>query len=264
MRTKTNSQEVSIEIKNKVFSKKDVLSIADILYKEYKAILKTGKQAQVKFEIICDNLISYKNVNSSIKENVDILDNKKVKQINMRLNSYGVNKFIDVTISHGDADEYDNVIEIIGPKNSWTNAKITEIKDKIEDIKPQTSFFLNYYKLLFTVTAIPAGSLVIYLFYFVSKLLTFEQPAQPTPLLMQLIENYAIIRVLFFILIAFFFGAFIISPIFNKLKGLWPSVEFGFLPDHHKVEAKKRKVIYWVVTMILIPVILDVILFLLI
>jgi uncharacterized membrane protein YjgN (DUF898 family) len=75
----------------------------------------------------------------------------------------------------------------------------------------------------------------------------------------QYLRDHLIFLDIFTWFIVWIWGMSIIGGLFYKLKTLWPSIEFDFGPEHFKKEKRTRKTMWIVLSLIIIPLVLQII-----
>ena len=75
----------------------------------------------------------------------------------------------------------------------------------------------------------------------------------------QLLKDNPIILNIFILILSWIWGMSLIRWRFDRIKYLWPSVEFDFGPEHFKKEKNNRKTLRIIGSLIVIPLILQLI-----
>jgi len=244
-------KEINIPIKDKIINKDDILRLSKIFWTVYSKNKST--HARLSFTFACDELDStYEFENKKLETEEEFLDTKKIKSLSMSFHDYTNSKHIQLNLSHGNTTW--NKLKIEGSDNKWVDAKYNDFKDKIEAIKPQVNWFLKYKKIIYHISSLNVGFLFIKLLWLIP---TKKIPYEELSPFWQYVRDSTIIRYATLTVIAWGWGASVLWWVFEKISELWPSVEFDFGPEHFKQEKKTRKTIGIILSLIIIPLILQ-------
>lgn len=249
---------VRIKLEKLVISKEDLLRFSGFFEETYSRS-KTGR-ANYSYVFECDDeKISYQLDNKKLKEQKDFLDINKIRKILMYYNDYSVGKHIYLKISHG--SNYCNEISISWNDVGWVDKTFAKFENIKSAIKIQNNFFLRYKNLFFHISGLIIGLSIIFILSFIILSLPISvEDVDNQNLFVVLLKEFLIIRLLSILLFSWlsWINFLFITGIFKKLSDLRPNIEFDFWPQHLKKEQKNRKVWWFILTMFLIPIVLQI------
>lgn len=246
-------KEINIPIKDKIITKEDILRLSKIFWTVYSN--NKSNHARLSFSFACNELDStYKLENKKLETEEEFLNTKKIKSLSMTFHDYTKSKHLQLNLSHGDTSW--NKLKIESSNNRWVDARYNDFKEKIEAIKPQKNWFLDYKKIIYHITSLNVGFLWIKLIWLLpTKSIPYEELSP----FWQYIRDSTIIKYLILTILAWGFGISVLWWVFEKLAQLWPSIEFDFGPEHFKKEKRTRKTLGVILSLILIPLVLQII-----
>lgn len=260
-------KRISKTIFGKKFNKESLLYIIDEIYKNYENSDSDHKTFSITLHCANYETLEFRDVNFSEKHN-EILDIKKIHQIKIYYIDYRNDKNISLTLSEGDSN-YDNNLGIEGNDIDWVNASEKKLDELFQVVESRKNYFKKYSRLIFHFSALNIGSLALRMF--VSLLEKFEYAANTTNdndnplsfLLVKFVEIFPPLKYLFVFLASWFIGLLIIVWFYDKVEKLFsyvfPSIEFDFGPVHMRKPRKIRKVIATIFSLIILPIILQII-----
>jgi hypothetical protein len=264
-------REFSID--NKIFTKGDILLLIKLFGKlsteildkskqiKYKDLIQKGwKESDIK-EIDIDtsysNLIftSYDNSTFSrplediLKDN-DILDNKKIVEINLNFSERVLNSQFLIRIKHTESDSYSSssYVSVEGQDKTWVNATARLVEDFLSNCKSQSEFVSKF--------QIPIMGITIFMLVFFMFNLTelFIKTNLSFP---RMIDNMFNKHLISFIIVSFLIvtaPAFLIKERFKKL---FPRIEIQTGKSFSQIRKEKRKKLLIIVSIILIPTVIS-------
>jgi hypothetical protein len=232
-----------IKVRDKVITLDNIRRIASIISKHYnKTRESSNDRCRIKYNATCFDDSSFESSDISIFSDDSVLATKRVSYISIIYSSYESSESIDVSLSHGNSD-YRNHIKVSGSDSTWVNGMSTNLEREISAFLPQNKFLTEYKNILEIIFAIGIGSLY---FYFIS-LIPFE-PSQvkiekPPKWLLQfiiVIKDQIIFSSLIKYGLSYSIGIWPAYKLMDKLKSLWPSIEFQIGPEHSYIEKQRR------------------------
>lgn len=242
-------------IQGKIFTKENIRSLWAKIKLEYDNSRKEENHSSIKIEINCIDGISYESETADLIQDGDVIDNKRCSNINIEYHDYQQEKRISLNISHGVG--YGNDLMVRGDKN-WVAGTFDSLDDIIESAKPQEHWFIKYKTVILNLGAITFG-------YFIYKLLdiisigTNENPSANVMRIRDFLHSNIILLNIIKIIIFWLQGIFPLWWLRDWALKLWPSVEFDFGPEHKKIEKNRRKRLGLFFSIIIIPLLLNVI-----
>jgi len=225
----------SLEIKNKSFTKKDIINISKLIYKEYQELdTENVKYSFFSFIVTCEDSTTYSQDNLEILEEGNILDLKKVNKIEITLTSFKdkIVKKINLILDLSEYEFEKSIFEISGEKR-WATNIFEEMNIIINAVKPQETYLKDYKYLVIFFLSLSLGSLVL----FISRLI-FNG-------IDEILSNINLFGKSFII---FLLGIFSGGPsLYGKILKLYPSIEFDFGPEHFNIVKRKRKVLTFII-----------------
>lgn len=242
-------------IRGKIFTKENVRSLWAKIKSEYDNSQKDENHSSIEIEINCGDGISYESETDDLIQDGDVIDNKRCSTINIEYHDYKQERRISLNISHG--DDYGNGLIVRGDKN-WVAGTFDSLNDIIESAKPQEHWFVKYKTLILHLGAITFG-------YFVYKLLdlipisTNEEPSTNVMRIRDFLHSNIFLLNIIKVISFWLQGIFPLWWLRDWVLKLWPSVEFDFGPEHKKTEKNRRKRLGLFFSIIIIPLILNLI-----
>ncbi len=246
------SQSRKIFIRDRVFSLANLKRVSDVFEKQLLLEPKTDQNAYITYEIhFSDNTSIESDSNEIINEGALT---RPGRPVNMRFHFRNRNytRLLDFSISHGNST-YDNYASVSSDNSSWMNDNFAELEKEIETAKPQDHWCRRHKTLLLIFIAAGVWSLFsaccngLWLFFFryLDKLESLEY---------FLIIGCSLIPSGF--LLAF--------SIRSRLLSLWPSIELDIGSEHLKMEKKRRRRLAAVVSLLVVPIVVNVVCYLII
>ncbi len=250
----------SLVISWRIFTKKDIRLLAQRLNNEYKEAQKKKHHSSVTFQLKCLGGISYESDSVEIYDDGGPIDLKKTEVIQMTFYDYVLDRYIDVLIKAGN---YAGELSIRGTDKNWVHGNFTNLLEIIESIKPQDNLFLKYKDVILHLIAIGIGSS----FYLADSLIFRNIPIVPINSISEAIlpfigflqrNNWA--AYLFILFLLWCAGIFTFAfPIRNWFLDLWPNIEFDFGPQHLNLQKKRRERIWILATLIILPIVVNIV-----
>jgi hypothetical protein len=235
------------------YRKSDIIKIADYIFKLYDNV---GSDHKIfKTVIDCKDNEALEIEGQSLSSNQEVLDDKKIYRINIRYIDYRNNKKIDVIIREGD---YEATVYINGDDKEWVDSTTVGINEIFDSITPQNTIYKKYKWLIFNISAILIGGVIVYFFFKILHELGYYKvnnlpEIETTPLMYlvdKLIDLFPPTIYMIFIGISWMIGMCLIFPLSFELdpyfKNIWPKTELCFGPKHKQYAQNQRKRLYWI------------------
>ena len=259
------NKKISKSISQKIINKEDLFRLSNLTFNEYKK----SKSEHKKFNITinCENNEVYKFENINLKKDESVLDLKRILHLSFSFTDYINNKGIAINLSQGN-DNWNNNYVVEGDKESWVNSTNQKIQDILDSIRPQNNLFAKSKRVLFHILSINFGFLFLKILFILLDKFGYKPgdsyQSNPFVFLMdKIIDIFPFLKYILLALISWAFGACILILFWDKLEiyleDLWPSIEFDFGPEHKKYPKNKRKAIAVIISLIIIPLILQLI-----
>lgn len=251
----------NLKVKDRVFSLEDIQRIANII----------GEQKVKANEADVHSSASYlldfaDETRIEVEDSVAISDEllarpARVVKVEFDFHDYENKRSINFTIRHGDSP-WDSGARISGEDRAWVDGQFLAVKEAVEAAKPQTSAPRRFQGLILHASALGIGSLgQMALDVFIGSVLVWLdvfgniQPVdQDSKFRAVLISLGPILYALLWIwrwILGLAWGAFAVR---SWLVSLWPSVEFSFGPEHHRIEEIRRRRLAGFSTLVLVPI----------
>lgn len=250
-------------ISGKIISREDIIKLIDYLFNTFDVLTSEHKRFNLSIHTF-DNEV-YEIENTKLTVNNSVIDIKRINSIKISLIDYRNEKQIFLSLTQGD-DKWSNNLSIESSDEEWVNNQQTKLLDLIESWKPQKSYYTKYRNYLLNFLAICIGLLIIRLMANIEIDIDTEssKPGRLLILMNNLIELIPFTKYILLILISWFVG--ILPVLFlgwikldAYLTSLWPPIEFDFGPEHYKYSKRRRKAIGLIITLIVIPILLNLI-----
>jgi len=223
-----------LNITNLIIKTDNIRELAQKIYEEYEKDADSDRKS-INFILRGVDGTQYESDNKEIFSHNGILDTRRIIEIEMRYTNYTNDKRIYIQLSHTVEDyKWANYILVSGSDELWVNGVIKSFEDIISNWEKQVNWPHKYSWLLIMVFAVGIGlsfaSLALNLLYFIST---------------DVIITTASV-----------FGLSLAWYIVNKLKELYPVVELRTGPEYAQVEVRKRKKLYIIISIVVIPLVI--------
>ncbi len=238
----------NINLKGKVYTKKDILAFADILSDIYHHFGE-GVHSKLEYEIEFDDnskiILNYEELISN--KNIEI---KKTTSVSMFFINNNNNNLVKIHLSI--KEPYNSIATIEGEDSSWVHTVYTNIEETRNGFTPQRSFIWKgclSYIISFFIIVIPL--VLLYLSIYINMIEPY-QISEGRITEGEVIQPYLIGPLAIILIMSLSFT----QSIVDKLREVWPLVEFNFGPEHKKGAKRKRKILTHITIYIIIPIII--------
>lgn len=241
----------NVKIKGRIISLENIRRLVAILQNRYNTKKEEKKNCRISFSATCFDDSNFKSGDIGIFSDDSVLSSKRVSDISLEYISYEDNETIKVRLSHGNY-EHVNYIEVCGTDSDWVNGVIRKLEEEVSAFQPQNEFLTEYKKLLEFIFALSIGSVY---FFIIDAIPSDPIDAEPPKWLVQLataIKNSLILGYGIKYAFSYFLGICPAYFLMDKLKSLWPSVEFQIGPEHTFIEKRRRA---WILSAFLIGIV---------
>lgn len=254
-----------LQIKNKVFRVADLKRLAGV-FEEQTALAKESEEHySIEYEMHFSDDTTVESETINILEDDILFTSKRPLSIQFSYHNYTLNKRISLSLNHGDSS-YGNTIIVSGQEREWVNDIFARLSEALQGVTPQESWVKQHPTLMLNIIALGIGTFGHHLIGIIMNytLTNFDLAKHITPPQKgSFLHSLALIvksNIWFFHLIGwiwkwflgFLWGAFEVRRWFLNL---WPTIELDLGPEHLKIEKNKRKKVYAVLAMIIIPII---------
>jgi hypothetical protein len=238
----------TFKIENRIFTIQNVKKIAAKFESEYQSAKAKQHHATVRFLVLCKDGSLYESEDSKIFDD-SVISSKKVQVFNFSFTDYEEDKNMRIELEHGN-DSYRNSFVVSGKDSDWVNGTLNSLQVFIESATPQSTWFKRL-KVVFTLLlSFLIGISLVALLGVIGRKLASKSFINPFRLMME--EPNLIWGSLFI----GYFPAFFITDFFNNL---WPKVEIQVGPGYTFLEKNKRKLLFGLITILVLPIILGLI-----
>ncbi|OGT97598.1 MAG: hypothetical protein A2X80_10015 [Geobacteraceae bacterium GWB2_52_12] len=246
-----------LAIDGRVVTKNDVRRIARIFDEVFQAALKAGNRPILSFKLYCEDRVSYESDSLELFNDDGPIDLKRTYLIEMELFVYDLGRYIDFELRHG---EKNGNLSVSGNDKDWVQGTFTTIHEIIETIKPQTNLVLKHRTITLHLIALGIG----YLTYLIFELFIFRfvdlstwSNATTEKIAIFFIAHPILFFVYVYVLSKWLSGIFYAILVRRWLFELWPNIEFDFGPDHFNKSKIIRQRIGIVLSLIVLPIVLE-------
>lgn len=150
-------------------------------------------------------------------------------------------------------------LTISGTDSDWVTARFTQIKELIDTVKIQESWFIDNIKLITHVAAICFGHIALSIATPILELFItpIENPSESLQITRVFFSNNPLMKGLLYLLLIWISGMSFSLIFRDWLLKLWPKIEFDFGPEHLKIIKLRRIRIYQACTIVIIPVLIS-------
>ncbi len=260
-------KEISKAIGNKIIKKTDLIKITNFIFNEYKKC-DDSSRAIFNITIHCENNEIRRYEKTNLEEN-SILDLKKILRLKIDFTDYQVQKNIVLELHQGN-DEYFNQYTVAGDEDDWVNSTDIKIEEILYAITPQNKIFKKIKRIMFHFLSLNIGFFFSKILFLILDKLGYK-PIKSDPdlsnpftfLFDKLLTSFPTSKYIFYVAACWWLGMGILFLFWPSYKKYWenicPSIEFDFGPEHTKYSKINRKRIATITTLILIPMLLQII-----
>ncbi len=247
-----------------IVTPENIRELANKINYEYEKDFKLTKEEKRDYLILSFILKSvdgtqYESNDMSIFSKEGFLSTRKIQAIEIQYYNPYMNKKISIRLYHTQTEDDWNEIRISSEDENWTNGVLTAIKDIITNWEKQKTWFNKYFFFLLIIFGVGIGlfflnvtMLFVRLIYNVTNITTTEE------ILEWLKKLSPYIKILVYILyIKFGFDRAV--ELIDKIRDLYPNVEFLIGPEHLQSESQKRKKLCKLLTIGILPLIISLI-----
>ncbi|MFN8334462.1 MAG: hypothetical protein U0U09_04990 [Cyclobacteriaceae bacterium] len=232
--------------------------LADEKYKKYdvkekereKRLLKKWISKRLKVKAI-DNSV-YEGHSNEILANGGILDSKQVISIDFDFTDSNHNLSIAISLHHSSSD-LRNEVRVQGADSIWVNGIIKKIEIFLDSLEPQSTWARKYSFLLtlfFGICiSIVASEILINIIFFLGR----DFPLDPTSPKLSVRTARGIIFIMMLGL-----STYPAMTLTDKIKELWPLVELQTGQDYNQAERQKRRNVWLIFSLVILPTILTI------
>ena len=245
-----------LKISSLVVRPDNIIEIARKLYKEYEDDNESDDK-EINFILKGIDGTQYESEDIKIFSEDGILDTRRILAVEMAYYNYTEKKKISISLKHS-VKEYiwGNYVSVSGYDELWVKGMIKDFEDTIANWEKQENWPHKYGWFLTIIFAIGIGLLILDFSNLIFTYVVGVHSISPKP-------KWAIELRPLFIFYYYAFGILLgywpASYIVDKLKELYPIVELRTGPEYIQVEAKKRKRLYTIISMGIIPLIISLI-----
>jgi len=244
------------EIKNKVFSKKDICAIWKKINDEYKSSKQSGNHTSFKLTINCEDGTRYESEDSDLLNDGGIIDLKKSESISFDYCDYELERRISITLRHGD---YGSELVVTGKDRGWVAGVFDELDTVLNSLKPQESWLMRYKVLTLHLVALGVGFAIYSMFdlLWYRHITPLENPSKNILVIREFLQQNYLFNTLIDVFLFWLQGIFPALWLQEWILKLWPSVEFDFGPEHQKIEKMRRNRIGIILSIIILPFLIN-------
>lgn len=250
--------QYSETIKDKVFKKDDIMILLGLVAKNIKPKKKGDFLSSDYFDVSlkAHDGLSYQFDEFNEGELEAVLKTKRIEQISITYRERNDDSTISCKL---DVSRYGlNYFNIEAKNKDWFNARKSELKDFFKDVENQNNFYTRYRGVIATAVAVYIGYFIILVVLAIVDLIYNVSHVQIKPADHNS-STYKILTTLNYpiILVGSYFTGLLPTDILKqKVDALWPSIEFNFGPAHLNSAQRNRKILAYVISVIIIPFII--------
>jgi hypothetical protein len=267
MKKSKEKREVSID--NKIFTKDDIISLIKLFNKLSNEILDKSKKikreelirkgckessieekdidnSNSSLELISSDNSTYTASLDQILDEDAIFSNKKITEINLYFTECVLDSQFKIRIMHsGSSSSY---VSVEGQDRAWVNGTIRLIEDFLSNCRNQSTFVKKFQILIIALT------ILILMLFLLNLIELFIKTQLPFP---KIVANLFTKDLIFFLIVLSLITATPAIFIYEWLKKLFPRIEIQTGKDFQKIESEKRKKLWIITSIIVIPTIIS-------
>lgn len=248
----------SESVENKVFKKSDVIRLIKLISSGHQK--KSSKDlinpTYTNIELLMHDGNTYTSEEYSSDDIDGVLETKRLKSISLSFRSRETESTVSIKLT--DSKYGLNYFSVESNDNSWFRAKKDEIKEWLDSVETQNNIILNHTKIVETILRFWLGyAFLLCIFLTIHLMYGFADielpPTDKESVNYKFVDTYYIPIMA---LLSYVAGLLPADFIMEKVKNLWPSIEFNFGPDHLNKIKKNRIKLGYLISALVIPVIL--------
>jgi hypothetical protein len=241
----------------------NIWELANRINDEYKKDIENcneGEKSRLRIAFILNSFdgTQYESQDITMLSADGILSTRKIISVEISYRVTFMDKSINVRLFHSSQKSRYNSVQIKGCDEVWTNGVLTSIKEIITTWKKQNPRYKKYRTPLVCFGAITIGWSLRSILYFIGETLrkiTHINISVSNETL-QLLKSTSPLLTLLDYAAYFGLGLFAITAALNKIDDLFPDVEFLTGPEHMQTESLKRKRLYKIITVVILPLLI--------
>jgi hypothetical protein len=240
-----------------VIRPENIRVLAEKVYEKYRRDLERNQNVSVNFILKGFDGTQYESESIDIFSVGGILDTRRVIATEMNYYNHTEDKRISIDLEHTTIDYgISNVAVISGRDEIWANGFLKSLEDIVSNWEKQVSWPYRYKWPLIILFTIGIGLLYLNFLDFVFSYVIVIHPISPRP---QWTIDFLPAIISMYYLGGFIFGFWPSFYIVDKIQKLYPCIEFRFGPEHSHIEARRRIMLYKIISIGVIPLIISLI-----
>ena len=224
-----------ITVSGVVLTSDDLRRIAKLLQKQSALAEKSVHRASTSYLVQFDDSTMLESDSPEPFADELLTSTSRPVRINMSFHNYSLHRHVSLSLSHG-SSAHENSATITAQEEAWLNDNFMALKEALGKVRPQKAWFIKHPFMSFAVLA--TGMWVPLKHFVVGPLLRFVAFTDA-------VSPY---------LVTGFIVGVTSLWVYDWLKDAWPNVEFDFGAFHLRVERSRRRRLYLVATLIILPV----------
>ena len=247
----------SASIRGVVITPQNIKELAQVVFNEYERDYAGADERgrlylNLRFTLNSADGVQYEDNNMSLFLDDGILNTRKIMSIELWYHSAKDDKIISVGIFHSENPDSSNVVRISGHDEGWVNGIFTKLQEVVGNFKVQTLLSFVQFSLLglLFVSCFIIGSWMLapVLGNLVTRVISFTGEAQKSATIGTIVLIFRSIGIALSMM-----GGFELA---KKIDALYPNVELLVGPQHRQVEAIRRRRLYGLLAIWIIPSVL--------
>jgi hypothetical protein len=249
----------SAPIRTVILTPQKVKEIAQQIYDEYERDTKQiGEKdyfpPNLKFILRSEDGTQYEDKEMSMFLENGVLYTRKIVSVEMRYYyTRKDDKEINMGLYHSVDSAYANRISVSGLDEKWVNGTFSGLQDTLKNCEKQKTFLANHYvlvTLLFLACFVFSAYVISgFLFDLIAKFITFSSAETQ--------HSVRLISIGVICLSGISIWAELASKLGTKIEALYPDVELLVGPEHLQREARKRRRLFRLLSIVIIPTLIS-------
>lgn len=250
-------QSRKLAIRGKIFTLTDLGRLANIFRREFDRAKKSEHQADLTFEVRFENGTAFEGEDVSLFSEDTMAYDSRPTRVECTFVNYTMGRRMSMSLDHGDARD-SNQISVRASEDKWLMATFTFLEEALRTVRPQNDWPRRWSFAIILGVSFSIGSLALWLMQWAA--LTIRGPGIP---LLDTQPPHSTSVQIALVLVVKWIAALVIGLLFSPwtaqiLTRSWPDIEFAFGLPHLHVEEKQRRVLKWVLSVVVIPLLLSV------
>lgn len=233
-----------------IITPQNIRELSELIEKQCHRDLEDRRGQHFKLRYILEDLdnTTFEAENSQALSKGGILDTRKIISVKIDYYNYSQGSGINVRLEHDPVSESTNKITIDGYEEILANGLFQSFEEKVSRWKKQPRWPRKYYQVLSFLSGFAVGLLAVNIYDILLRNFGGVLTTEPSRLLVAGLTTL--------VGVGAGAGALAAPYVVQKVFKLYPIVEFATGPQHLRREENRRRTLYKIAAIVIIPIIL--------